>query len=85
MSKKKRPDKDVVEKYVGLQARTPCRKCKKTDWTLEPDFGISHGGARVGIFGLTVNGARINLTFSIHPERSPDTGESARFLPRSYP
>jgi len=47
---KARPDPDVVKEYVSLQAKTPCRKCKKTDWTLEKDFGLAQGGDRVGIF-----------------------------------
>lgn len=50
MAKKKKPEAEIVEKYVALQAQTPCRKCKKTDWALDPEFGISSGGQRVGVF-----------------------------------
>lgn len=50
MSDPTQPDKDVVAKYVELQSQTPCRKCKKTDWTLEPTFTVARGGTRVGIF-----------------------------------
>ncbi len=50
MSKSDKPDAEVLKEYVSLQAKTPCRKCKKTDWRLEDGFGLAKGGERVGIF-----------------------------------
>jgi hypothetical protein len=50
VSDSNKPDKDVVGKYVDLQAQTPCRKCKKLDWALEDGFKLVHGGERVGVF-----------------------------------
>ncbi len=44
------PEPEMLRRYVELQGQTPCRKCKKTGWSLEPGFSVAHGGDRVGIF-----------------------------------
>ncbi len=48
--KAKKPDAELVAKYLEVQAQTACRKCKKKEWTLEEGWGIANGGDRVGIF-----------------------------------
>jgi hypothetical protein len=62
MANEDRPDPDVLKEYVSLQAKTPCRKCKKVDWTLEEGFGRARGGDRVGIF--VVLGASTETVFT---------------------
>jgi hypothetical protein len=52
LAEARQPDPETLRKYVELQGRTPCRKCKKTAWTLEPGFSSVRGGARVGIFAV---------------------------------
>lgn len=44
------PADDVLAAYVALQARTPCRKCKASAWTLSPGARWARGGEVVGVF-----------------------------------
>jgi hypothetical protein len=55
VSKAGKPDAEIVGKYVGLQGQTPCRKCKKSEWTLDAEFRLAQGGDRVGIFVVLGN------------------------------
>ncbi len=62
MTKSKKPDPEVIAKFVDLQAQTACRKCKKKDWTLEEGFGLANGGDRVGIFVVLGSSAEVVQT-----------------------
>jgi hypothetical protein len=53
----KKPDAELIARYVELQAQTACRKCKKKDWILDEGFGTARGGERVGIFVVLSKGA----------------------------